>query len=224
MSSLLHSTEAAAMQLTNRILRSPRRAALTIAALCSTLAVGGVALNTLNAAGDEGCQPVPPSSITESERFTPYEDRLTHLRDHPINKGGLRSASRPVFAPSTMDGLPISWVALAKGGFIEVFYLSEPFGPTMTRPGFFAAGGLIFLTYPADVSAGSHAYALQAELGERVTIVKVGQFDGALTWGDPMSNGVRPHQLSWSSVGEIHNLIGVRPAEAIVNLGRGAVC
>jgi hypothetical protein len=119
--------------------------------------------------------------------------------------------------------MPMAWAGAARGANEEAFYLDAPLTSAMTRPELFAAGGLIVLTTPADPTA-PYVEGLQAALGDRVTVVKVGQLDGALVWADPMSNGVRPHELSWSSGETVTVLIGVRSPEALLNLARQMVC
>jgi len=211
------------MQIKRRVSRVQRRLVVGIVAVCSAVAVAGLTFGAINASTVEGCQPVGVSSITESGEFTPYGERYSQIPDRPINPRGLASASIPGEAPLTLDGLPVSWVARAPG-FTETLYLGDAIGVSMTHPEFYAAGGLAVFSNQADSQAGSHVEALKAQLGRRVTVVRIGQLDAALTWADPLANGARPHQLSWWSDGVIYNLVGIRTAEQIVALGRGMVC
>lgn len=211
------------MQWMSRIAQPSRSLLRVIGALSCVVVLGGLALTRLSAAELDGCQSVAASSITESQAVTAYQERLTHGPDLSINPDNAPAAVRPAFAPSAVDDLPISWVR-ATTGFTQTLYLDKPVGPSMTQPDFFAAGGLMLLSFPADPSAGPYVASLMAELGARATSVEVGQSEGVLVWGDPMSNGVRPHHLSWS-VGDMnYRLVGVRSAEGITTLARMAAC
>lgn len=218
------------MRIRGRSLRRQRGRIAIVLSGCSALAIGVFVANILHppsplsAAGVDGCLVAADSSITESQQFTPYADRLSHVPEFAINPDGAPSVSSSGIGPSTLDRLPTAWAGAANGAYAETFYLGAAITPSMTRPALFAAGGLIELTYPADPQAGPYVAGLQETLGGRVTVVKVGEFDGALTWGDPMSNGVRPHELSWSSGDMIHALLGVRSPEALINLARQTVC
>lgn len=218
------------MGMVDRILHRRRGRIAVVVAAWSIVTAGALVAsslhtpNALSAATVDGCQTIADLSISESQQFTPHADRLSHVPEFAINPDGSPLVSSGSLRPATLDGLPIAWAGAASGAYAETFYLNGAITPTMTRPELFEAGGLIELTYPDDPLAGPYVANLQAELGDRVTVVKVGQFDAALTWGDPMSNGVRPHELSWSSGGTVHALLGVRSPEALVNLALGTVC
>jgi hypothetical protein len=70
----------------------------------------------------------------------------------------------------------------------------------------------------------SFATYLTITFPARTTPVKVGSFDGALTWADPDANGVRTHNLYWSDGKFNYSLIVNRSADATLALGRGLVC
>lgn len=171
-----------------------------------------------------GCESADAQAFVESREFTPFEDQITHVPDFPINPDGAPIAAAAGSGPTMLDGMSLAWAGAARGANAEAFYFDGVIGSKMTRPQFYAAGGISVLTSPYDPLAGDYVANLQMELGDRVVLVEVGAFDGALTWWDPLSNGVRPHQLSWVSDGLVHSLIGERAPEALVNLARGTVC
>lgn len=171
-----------------------------------------------------GCTIAAVSSIKESSHFTPYDQRLTHVPSEFINPEQVSSETAVVPAPSVLDGLGVAWSANYPNGSSATYYFDKPIGPTMTSEEFFAAGGVLLLTDSSDPEAGPYVGALDAELGDRVTTVQVGRFAGALTWADPLSNGVRPHYLTWSDGATNFTLIGLRPAEEIVNAVRDVLC
>ena len=208
------------------ISKSPdrRRVSFVVLGLLLVAVLAVPSLGALYAAAVAGCQPVAPSSIAESDSFTPYDRRLTHTPERAINPNLRASAAAVAFVPSTLDALPISWVAQPLDRLTATYYLDKPIDRTMTRPEFFAAGGLLITTAPDDPDAGPYALGIQAQLGDRATIVKVGQVDGVLTWGDPISNGIRPHQLSWASDGLVHSIIADRPADRMLALAREVAC
>lgn len=175
----------------------------------------------LSAADD--CITVAAGSIQESEKFTPYEGRLTHVPPRPINPKQLQSEAASAMSPARLDDLGVAWAATSYGRSVT-YYLAEPIGDTMTSEGFFAAGGVLVMSEMHDPGAGDHVTALKEQLGDRVTVVKVGRYQAALTWGDPRANGVRPHVLSWTQESMNISVIAERTAERIVNLGRGMAC
>ncbi|HET7181098.1 MAG TPA: hypothetical protein VFI15_02595 [Candidatus Limnocylindrales bacterium] len=199
-------------------------AAFSIAAVALYVATSVRAPGSVSSAGIEGCRPADVDSIVESKAVTPFEDQTSHIPDVAINPDGSPSMSATAANPRSLDGLPVAWIGAPRGSNAEAFYLNDPIGPKMTRATFYDAGGLSELTYPYDALSGDYAANLQAQLGDRVTLVKVGDVDGVLTWWDPLSNGVRPHELAWVSDGMVHAIIGVRAAEAMVNLARGMAC
>lgn len=203
---------------------APKLASTALAAvlLVATAAVAsGRALRVPTGVHDS-CDPVAPASIVESEEYTPYRARLSHFPDEPIATT-VATPFRPTYAPERIGGLPVSWQA-ANHWYSEVVYFDEAIDPGLTRPELYFEGGLILLSNRWDPGLGDVVAGLKHELGDRVVEVEVGPYDAALVWADPLSNGVRPHHLSWSDGRMAHELIGVRSAEAIVDLVRDAVC
>ena len=203
---------------------APKLVSTALAAVLLALSAGVASARLLRVPTGvhDSCDPVAPASIVENEAFTPSGARLSNFPDEPIVLT-VATAFRPRYAPERIGGLPISWQA-ANHWYSEVVYFDGPIDPALTRPELIVAGGLILRSNRWDPGLGPVVSGLKHELGDRVVEVKIGPYDGGLVWADPMSNGVRPHQLSWSDGRMAHRLIGVRTAEAIVDLARAAVC
>jgi hypothetical protein len=61
-------------------------------------------------------------------------------------------------------------------------------------------------------------------LGERAIKVEIGDYTGAISWGDPDVNGIRPHALTWSDGQWNYSLTADASPEKLVALGRDLVC
>jgi hypothetical protein len=198
-----------------------------VIALVATIVVGGSAPSVLSYVGDlpgDGCSQAAASSIIESSAFTPYEQRLTHTRPQPINPDQTSAGHANTLGISKVDGLGVAWATQTEDGRVATYYLDRPIGPSLTHDEFFANGGVLLMAIPSDPKAGPYVDGLKAQLGDRVVVVKVGGFNAALTWSDPKANGIRPHYLAWSDGVSDFTLIAVRPADAVVNIARTAVC
>ncbi|MCW2764224.1 MAG: hypothetical protein JWO11_183 [Nocardioides sp.] len=89
---------------------------------------------------------------------------------------------------------------------------------------FLRQGGLQLSTYPNEAGE-TLASALVDQLGDRAVRVQVGSFEGAITWGDPDADGLRPHYLSWTDdSNQNYVLTGLMSAEKLLAIGRGTVC
>lgn len=203
---------------------SPSRA-LALAGIIGIAGAGSAsyALGALDPAVALSCDPTSASDIKESTSFTPYEDRLTQIPLQPINPEELARSDESV-GPAILDALEVAWSVASKGGRSTTYYASRALEPKTTAEDLFAAGGLVLDVEPSDPLAGSYLEAIKAELQERVTSVRLGTLDAGLVWGDPMSNGVRPHVLIWVEGGQNFTLTGERLGHDMVNIGRGIVC
>jgi len=166
----------------------------------------------------DGCEPgVGP--ITESNRFTAYEARRTHVLDHPVT-----SVGRAVSSEARIDGLPIRWEAGDGVNSSYQYFLGSPMGPDLTVAGFRGAGGI---QLDRDAVTGGDLYTADdviAQVGDRAVKVQIGEHEGALVWADPDGHGARPHHLYWSDGTYNYALIAVRGPQRMVQLGRELVC
>jgi hypothetical protein len=179
----------------------------------------------LSAAISGGCDAMVEGSLTESAQFTPFESRHSYRPEMSIDVAGSRTSTIVGDrASGGIDGLSVQWSITGDDGSVSRYFLKEPLPPEIGYGDFYVAGGLTLLQAPIDPAAGGYVEGLLAELEDRATGVKVGSFDAALTWGDPLENGIRLHYLAWSDGSKNFTLIGDRSAARIVNLGRGLVC
>lgn len=172
------------------------------------------------------CDHVADGAIVESPDFTPYEGRLSHMKAVALNPRGdsaPSAASLDGFSSRQLDGLDIKLERSAADGSIAQYLLDRPIERDMTPEGFLAAGGILFERWPHDPSDSLAAYML-AEFPTRTVAVDIGPYPGALNWGDPISNGLRPHALTWSDGTNNFRLNADRSAVEIVNLARDLVC
>jgi hypothetical protein len=133
------------------------------------------------------------------------------------------TANLPLGIPDLLGGLTVSGINISLPAVSVSFG-----GPTITSDttlsDFLAGGGLLLSVTPGS---GDAAQALKddPEGGDRVTLVQVGSFNAALTWADPDENGVREHNIIWSSPGVgIFKIEAVLPAVDLVNVARELVC
>lgn len=198
-------------------------ASAVVALAVATAVLIGLQSNLIGAPLSAGCGQVP--DVQESTAFAPYADRISHLPGLPIRAtGGSVAPGISDRASAGVAGLPMAWADVGNDGNTARYYIDRPVPNDMTAEGFYAAGGILLNQFPVDPRNPAYVTQLATELGNRVSRVQVGPYDGAVTWGDPMSNGVRPHYVSWSN-GEVNNtLIADRPAREMVALARGLVC
>ncbi len=195
------------------------RRAAAIAVTVTVIAAATVL--AASAQAPDGCDPdVGP--IAESSQFTPYNARLTHLDllDVAITDVG----QAPTSSESQLDGLPLRWEVGDGNRSSYQYFLRQPLDRQLTVPDFRAAGGIQF---DRDLVTDGDPYTADdviAQVGDRAVKVQVGDYDGALVWADPESNGARPHHLYWSDGTYNYTLIAVRDPERMVQLGREVVC
>lgn len=187
----------------------------------------GVGVAACGIFGPDGlsCAPLVAGTLVESAQFTPYEDRHSHLPEVALNGTGGRMPAilADSLVPSNvLDDLPLRWAAVGVKGTLYRYFLAGEIGREMTYPEFLADGGIVLSREPGQ-GAPIVAVVLN-QLGDRGVAVDVGQYPGALSWGDPESNGVRAHQILWSDGAFNYTLIADRTAEETVNLARGMVC
>lgn len=168
---------------------------------------------------EDGCGEVSP--IIESTEFTSYEDQNGYpyapIKASPVDSGILRD---PPFQ-AEIDGLPARGM-YEQAGQVQVYYAAEPI-PDMDPTSVVADGGLTLQLLP--VTSGTwDVESMFKEIESRVTPVRVGEYEGALTWADPDAEGVRPHYLQWGAGKLSWRLVGEREPEELLAIGRGLVC
>lgn len=174
-------------------------------------------------AGAVSCAALPEGSIIESQKFAPAEG-IPRPPEVPINPSGGSGTdvSPDRWIPNnTLDGLPLYLVRQGTPGEVVRWFFDRPIDSDLTLSGFLADGGIVFSRSP---TTGATAAGLAASLGDRAVPVDIGEYEGVLTWGDPLANGVRPHQLWWSDAEYSHYLLADRSAVTITNLARSMVC
>ena len=193
------------------------RRGVVLAAAVTLVAVGTVLVASAQVA--EGCNPsVGP--IAESKEFTPSEARLSHLPEFPIITFGQAASG----TDTRMDGQPLRWEVGDRDRSSYQYFLAGPLDDELTVPGFRAAGGI---QLDRDAVTDGDPYTADdviAQVGTRAVKVQIGDYEGALVWADPESNGARPHHLYWSDGTYNYALIAVRGPQRMVQLGREYVC
>jgi hypothetical protein len=171
------------------------------------------------------CEPFA-AAIVESQEFTPYEDRLSHLPDQVINPSGQGPVSIPPDGGiASIDGLPLWGVIVSSNGALYQYFLGGDIATSLTVPEFFAAGGIELDRDPTDPeNAGENFTEYVLSISERAVEVEIGTHTAALVWADPESNGIRTHHLYWTDGAYNYSLIADRSAERLVTLGRELVC
>lgn len=81
----------------------------------------------------------------------------------------------------------------------------------------------VALTRPDVHWAWCHE-TLLADFPDRAIPVQVGSLAGAMTWADPLANGVRTHNVYWSDGTYNYSLIANRSGAAALTLARGMAC
>lgn len=175
-------------------------------------------------ASPTSCATLREGQISESEKFTPAEwQRGFNVgRLNPSGAGTPAIPTDALVPSNTLDGLPLQWAAAGEADTLYRYFLDRPHSADLTISTFLAAGGVEFDRDPARGESFA-AYLLASE-GERAVAVDLGPYQAALTWADPLENGVRPHDLYWSDGMFNYGLIADRSAVALVNLARGMVC
>jgi hypothetical protein len=202
----------------------PKRMSGPSVGVAMLLLVAGIGVNQLRASGDASCRPVAAGTITESQEFTPYEGMLDHLPELPLNPTGASLLSVPFEARvpgEKLDNQPLVWVVVG-GGATYQYFLGAPMTADMTTSMFLAAGGVQLEREPND--GEPFASVLLRELGTRAVKVDVGGHLGAVTWADPIVNGIRTHNVYWSDGGFNYTVTADRSAVAALNIARGVSC
>lgn len=191
------------------------RRRVLIAATIVLVAAGSVMV--ARAQAPEGCDSaVPP--IAESSKFTPYSGRLSHLPDEPLTTGGQAVTS----SDRRMDDLALRWTAGGERSSYQYFFERE-FDPKLTAPEFLGARGIQLDRESVDGDPYTAADVI-GQVGERAVAVQIGDYEGALVWADPESDGVRPHHVYWSDGNYNYTLIAVREPQRMVQLARELAC
>jgi hypothetical protein len=116
------------------------------------------------------------------------------------------------------------WAATLKDGSSVTFYFPSSMADGLVADEFFARGGVMFKSEPTDEKAELYIASLKQQFGGRVVVVPVGSYAAALTWADPLANGVRTHHLVWLDDTTMFTLVAEREPHSIVNIARNIVC
>ena len=190
-----------------------RRGLALVAALIFAIAALGV---------EDSCASMAEGVIVESAEFTPYDQMRTKPLD-PIVIGTSAAESVSAMAQyglATVSGLPLRHTVSATDGSVYAYYLDGDLNG-LTRSEFLRLGGIEF---DQDTGDGSFAKYLLDTFRHRAVPVTIGSFEGAVTWGDPLADGVRPHGVYWSDGKYNYSLIADRSAADLVSLARDIVC
>ncbi|HET7685891.1 MAG TPA: hypothetical protein VFM19_05785 [Candidatus Limnocylindria bacterium] len=208
------------MTITVRLAARLRLLVVPIGAIA--LSIG--ALAATGAIEPPGCQAVVAGSVLESTTFTPWTDMRSRLLEPPIRLGAssVGAQTEVTIAGPSLDGLPLWWSVATESGEVYQYFAAQAVPDAVSTADFFGADGLLLERSPGADDA--FIQYLLTELGERAVPVNVGGYQGALTWADPLSNGVRTHNLYWFDGAHTYALVGDRPAEALINLGRNLAC
>jgi hypothetical protein len=195
-------------------------------ALLALPAVVGASLAAIvvsRASTSAGCDTV--DSIVESTKFTPYEAMRSHLPDLAVNPSGEEAPPVPSDADvSSIDSLHRRWAVVSGSGAVYQYFLGNDIDPTLTLSNFYEAGGIELDRDPVESKSESFVEYLLDTLGERAVKVEIGDYAGALSWGDPEINGIRLHWLTWTDGQWNYTLTADRGPETLVTLGRELVC
>jgi hypothetical protein len=195
-------------------------------ALLALPAVVGASLAAIvvsRASTSSGCDAV--DSIVESTKFTPYETMHSHLPDLALNPSGEEGPPVPSDAEvSSIDSLHRRWAVVSGSGAVYQYFLGNDVDPTLTLSNFYGAGGIELDRDPVESKSQSFVQYLLDTLGERAVKVEIGDYAGALSWGDPEINGIRLHVLTWTDGRWNYTLTADRGPETLVTLGRELVC
>lgn len=201
-----------------------RLVAVVAAAAFITAAFVGAAVF---GAGSGGCeQAIEPSFATD--KFTPFEGRLSPPPLRPILSGGVilpvvpgdRSVTpyRPLVV-RLLQGTP-TMVLLGSEGLLQIFFGVEPVGNEMTLEEFMVRGGVHVAQQP---SFGVDAGTVVETVGDRATVLWVGDHDAAIVHGDPMAGGTRTYSLYWSD-GERFVTVAGTDAITVIDAARSMYC
>lgn len=172
-------------------------------------------------ATDSSCGEIEAGELQESEVFTPFANMLTQPIEAPLNPNGEPAVSATSIAGNVLNGHPRQWAVRSGSGVYE-YFASERISATTTFESFMATGGIELDSEPQGAQSVADIVAESA--GERAIRVDIGPYSAALTWADPLANGVRTHDLYWSDGRTDFSLISVVSAAEVVNMARSLVC
>jgi hypothetical protein len=175
----------------------------------------------------DGCSSVPEGSITESQRFTPYEARRSKLPYSEAilaqgQKGETALASIAVVRSAALDGLARQHT-VGTADAVYQYYLDRPIGG-LSRAAFMKAGGIELAQESQAGNVDFAASLFTMGFGDRVTHVQVGPYSGALTWGDPDEGGTRTHNVYWADGVNNYSISADRSAAVVLSLARSLAC
>jgi hypothetical protein len=200
----------------------PRLTALGV----TTSVLLGLTGGQIIAASPDACGPSDPAAFSENRIYVPYATRRSLVPSLPITSIGstVDSEAAPGTIPlDAVDALPRRWVVRMDNGSVYQYFFGAPIDAQLTPEDFWAQGG-VELDMDPLTDAGPFWKSVEAQFPERVTIVKIGAFDGVVVWADPVRNGTRTHNVYWSDGRYDYGLIANRPIAIAVNLARAVAC
>jgi hypothetical protein len=206
-----------------RMRKSKNTRRFALLALPAVVGASLAAIVVSRASTSAGCDTVDP--IVESTQFTPYEAMHSHLPDLALNPSGEEAPPVPSDAEVTsIDSLHRRWAVVADSGAVYQYFLRSDIDPTLTLANFYEAGGIELDRDPVESKSESFVEYVLDTLDERAVKVEIGDYAGALSWGDPEINGIRPHSLIWTDGQWNYALTADRSPETVLTLGRNLVC
>lgn len=168
-----------------------------------------------------GCR-MQVSPIKESAAFIEF-GALSQPSGIPILGEAVDQATLQIVdAPESIGGLPVS--AMSWDRSEVAFYYSDDALVGKDPEVATRHGGVTLKVDRYEDKVTPVAQILVEVLGDRAVPVQVGNFAGAITFGDPDRAGIREHHLAWGDETTGWELIAVRPPEDLVALGRAVAC
>lgn len=213
--------------------RGSRPWVLTVAAL---IVMGSIA--SVAQANQEGCSEA--AGISESPKFTPFQDRFGSPPEVPVLLEGLavhNSTDQMTVAGARVEMPAASAIPegatfrvgqtlrdeLVQDGMVRVFYAPNVIPDRATLTDLYSSGG-VYIEVSRIPNAVSQVRAMKELLGDRAVSVPVGSGEGIVVWADPDINDVRIHTLTWAQGSTFYMIAGDLAADNIVNMGRSMVC
>lgn len=222
--------------------RSRKTAA--IAGMAVVLAgAGGVAIlsrtHAATAASSEACiasAEMQAKSLVESQEFTPFAKKRSTPPNLPLDETttpvlpGNRAAAIPSgrsgkAAPASLAAqLTLQAVTTAQAGGAHLYYADSPIAKGMKFDQFAVSGGALLSVEATNDATRNYAEDLRLSLGDRAVPLALGPYSATLVWADPMENGVRTHNLYWSTTEYNYSLIANLSPDLVAGLGASIAC
>lgn len=186
----------------------------------------GLTGSRIIAASIDNCGPSDVAAFKESQAYVPYAARRSVALSLPITSVGSaedQPAAAGTIPSDAIGGLSRRWIVRMDTGSVYQYFFKAPIDAQLTPEEFLAQGG-VQLDMDPLADGVPFWQSLQDQSPTRVTRVKIGEFDGVAVWADPVSNGMRTHNVYWSDGRYNYGLIADRPIAIAVDLARGLAC